>query len=265
MSFAHQSFWGVPTASLDWCEVNYAYTPFIAEFWNTITSLWLTVLATFGMYHGLKLKAKKRVHIAYAALGVVGIGSALFHATLLYSCQLLDELPMIYGTLIFLYALLEFEKHTIFDLLFIPLLVSIGVAVTVLMLIHSDSPQLHQVAYAILVFILVFRALYITYRTHITRVEFTNLQYLLWYSAFVFGVGYLLWLTERKLCRNGSVVPGLQFHSFWHILTGTGTFGFIQFITYYLLKDRTTDVELKYLLGVIPYITKRDKKDILKE
>lgn len=53
------------------------------------------MLAVFGMMQGAKLHVKRRVHLSYIALGVVGVGSALFHATLLYSCQLLDELPMV--------------------------------------------------------------------------------------------------------------------------------------------------------------------------
>jgi len=256
----YQSFWGPPTASLDWCEVNYAYTPFIAEFWNTLSSLWLTALAVFGMYEGAKLHIQTRVHMSYMALGVVGVGSALFHATLLYSCQLLDELPMIYGTLIFLYALMEFEKHTIIDTLFIPILCSIGTLITILMLTNSSTPMLHQIAYAILVIILVIRALYITYGTNLTRAEYINFRYLFWYSLVIFGSGYVAWLTERKLCANGYVIPFVQLHSLWHILTGTGTFGLIQFVTYYLLKDRTTDVEFRYLLGLIPYFTKKGRK-----
>jgi len=254
-------FWGKPTASLDWCELNYTVSPFIAEFWNTLSSLWLTFLAVFGMYHGLRLHVKTRVHMSYVSLGVVGIGSALFHATLLYSCQLLDELPMIYGTLVFLYTLIEFEKDSFFDKLFIPVLFSIGSAITILMLINSNAPMLHQVAYAVLVGILVVRAAHITYMSpHMPRMEYNNFRYLFWYSAFVFGSGYLSWLTERKMCNNGYVISGVQLHSLWHVLTGTGTFGLIQFLTYYRLKDRTADVEFKYLFGLIPYLDTRSKK-----
>ena len=25
------------TASIDWCETNYAWSPFVAEFWNTVS------------------------------------------------------------------------------------------------------------------------------------------------------------------------------------------------------------------------------------
>jgi len=254
-----KAFWGPPTASLDWCEPNYAYTIYIAELWNTLSSLWLTVLAVFGMYQGTKLYIKRRVHMAYVALAIVGIGSALFHATLLYSAQLLDELPMIYGTLVFIYAIFEPERNTIYDKLFIPALFAIGTLITVLMLSHSDAPMLHQIAYGVLVIVLVIKALYITYGTNLTRLEYINFRYIYWYSFFVFGSGYVFWLSERKLCTNGSVIPYVQLHSLWHLLTGTGTFGLIQFITYYQLKDRTTDVELKYLLGVIPYWSKRTK------
>jgi hypothetical protein len=31
-------FWGVPTASINWCEQNYAVIPWVAEFWNTLSA-----------------------------------------------------------------------------------------------------------------------------------------------------------------------------------------------------------------------------------
>ncbi|MEC7934119.1 MAG: ceramidase domain-containing protein, partial [Pseudomonadota bacterium] len=32
-------YWPAPTADFDWCELNYVYTPYIAELWNSVTSL----------------------------------------------------------------------------------------------------------------------------------------------------------------------------------------------------------------------------------
>ncbi len=32
-------FWGPRTASVDWCEPNYVHTFWIAEFWNTLSSV----------------------------------------------------------------------------------------------------------------------------------------------------------------------------------------------------------------------------------
>lgn len=40
---------------------------------------------------------------------MVGLGSSLFHATLLYEAQLADELPMIYVASFFLLLVLESE------------------------------------------------------------------------------------------------------------------------------------------------------------
>ena len=42
-------FWGVPTASIDWCEQNYAITPFVAEFWNTLSSLAMVIAGVVGL------------------------------------------------------------------------------------------------------------------------------------------------------------------------------------------------------------------------
>jgi len=258
---SYPSFWGKPTASLDWCETNYQYSPFIAEFWNTVSSLWLTFLAAFGIYQAAKMRVDKRLYFAYLALGVVGIGSAMFHATLLYSCQLLDELPMIYGTLIFLYAVFEFEKHSAIQRMYIPALVVLGTLITVVMLLNKSMTMIHQVAYAVLVGVLVLRAFYITYlMPDLSNMEQLNFRYLFWYSAVTFSSGYVSWLTERKLCYNGYVITGIQLHSLWHILTGIGTFGLIQFITYFLLKDRTVNMQFSYLFHVIPYVDQRPRK-----
>jgi dihydroceramidase len=41
----------------------------------------------------------------YAWMGIIGLGSFLFHATLKYSMQLLDEIPMLFSNAQLLYCL----------------------------------------------------------------------------------------------------------------------------------------------------------------
>ena len=85
-------FWGCQTATIDWCEPNYGVTYYIAEFWNTISNVAMVLLGAFGIWPHPTVEA--RFALSYFALFFVGIGSAAFHMTLLYQCQLADELPM---------------------------------------------------------------------------------------------------------------------------------------------------------------------------
>jgi dihydroceramidase len=45
--------------------------------------------------------------IAYLTVLVVGVGSMLFHSTLLYEMQLMDEVPMVYGACVIGYCLTQ--------------------------------------------------------------------------------------------------------------------------------------------------------------
>ncbi|KAJ1503996.1 Alkaline ceramidase 3 [Coelomomyces lativittatus] len=105
----YPGFWGPVTASIDWCESNYAVTYYIAEFFNAISNIFPIVSGIF-----LSLKAKRLnvgAQYVYSALCLclVGLGSFLFHGTLLFQAQMLDELPMIYMQLICLYISIQTE------------------------------------------------------------------------------------------------------------------------------------------------------------
>jgi dihydroceramidase len=252
-------YWGKPTASIDWCEHNYVVTPYIAEFWNTISSLYFTAISFFGLYLAYKQKSETRLFLSYIGLGIVGIGSALFHATLLYTNQLADELPMIYGTLLFAYCVTEYPgTNKTLKVLLIPGMILYGVATTVVMLIHSDNPVLHQLAYAFLVFYLIFRSGYITYKLKpMSNIERNTFSFLYVTALVTYGAGYLSWITERKLCHDGRVLPYVQLHSMWHVFTGTGTFIWLQHTAYYRLwlQNRAQTAKVSYLLGIVPYVS----------
>ena len=85
--------WGLPTASIDWCEPNYAITPWIAEFWNTVSSL---AMVTAGLIGLASRRFAWEIRVAFGLLVLVGLGSMAFHGTLRFELQMLDELPMLY-------------------------------------------------------------------------------------------------------------------------------------------------------------------------
>ena len=107
----YHGFWGRPTSSIDWCEDNYAFTPYIAEFWNTLSNFAFVVLAMYGLRNSIRQGFGTCFNLQYLSIMVIGVGSALFHGTLrhLYvpwistltrSEQQCDETPMIWGALV---------------------------------------------------------------------------------------------------------------------------------------------------------------------
>lgn len=79
--------WPLPSADFDWCEPNYLYTPWIAEMWNTLTSLLFLV----GPMLLWTATTSWSVRLNLLLVAAIGLGSAAFHATLQYEAQL----PMI--------------------------------------------------------------------------------------------------------------------------------------------------------------------------
>jgi hypothetical protein len=87
-------------STVDWCEVNYTVVWWIAEFWNTISGVAIVLagylfkkcqLENCSIKHVSRINLNKVVSLLYT----VGVGTMLFHGTLWYPFQLLDELPMI--------------------------------------------------------------------------------------------------------------------------------------------------------------------------
>lgn len=91
--------WFSQPSTVDWCEKNYTVTDLIAEFWNTLSSNAMVFYGIFGLL--MHAHFGKRFFFLFASFTLVGIGSVLFHGTLLFPFQLLDELPMCYVSLLF--------------------------------------------------------------------------------------------------------------------------------------------------------------------
>ena len=96
----NEGYFGKGTSEIDWCENNYVHTRYIAEFANSTTSLIYCLLAVFSYIESMEQLSKDpgaiKFQLLLVSLWSVGIGSTLFHGTLLYWAQLLDELPMVY-------------------------------------------------------------------------------------------------------------------------------------------------------------------------
>lgn len=82
-------------SSIIWCEHKYTQSKYIAEFYNTISGIALCIISIIIFYENKKSAADTRLLFNNYILFIVGIGTILFHGTLLYVFQLVDELPML--------------------------------------------------------------------------------------------------------------------------------------------------------------------------
>lgn len=235
-----EGFWGKPTSTIDWCEENYVVSKYIAEALNTVTNAVFIALASFATYHAYSNKLEPR--FIYIGLGflLVGVGSWLFHMTLKYHFQLLDELPMIYATCIPFWSVFSEFKTKQESLLVAAGIFMAANSLTVIYLFFKD-PTIHQVAYALLNACVVIKSALLTHKYVPDAKAKTHLNRTMGLGVSIFIFGYFLWNLDihfcsqvRSLRRSWGMPYGflLEGHGWWHIFTGTGVYFYLVYEEY---------------------------------
>jgi dihydroceramidase len=217
-------FWGIPTASIDWCEQNYAVTPWVCEFFNTVSSAAMVVAGVVG---ASRRRFVPSVRVAFALLALVGLGSAAFHGTLRFELQMLDELPMLYLVTWLVLLLVETGPGRRFGAWF-------PAALAVYVLLATAGATLNRGDAQFAAFHLSFGALELFCLGRVTwlalRPENAPVR-----RAFVVGLaayttGIAVWFVDLKACPLVSVIlpsrgiPNPQLHAWWHVLVSLGFF-----------------------------------------
>ncbi|SAM08968.1 hypothetical protein [Absidia glauca] len=260
-------YWGPVTSTIDWCEENYSLSPYMAEVVNATTNLSFAFLTLFGVYNTLRNNCRKSFVLAHLGILFVGIGSWLFHMTLQYEWQLMDELPMIYVSCIMTYFSIELYSKPKFGWPLIGFLVGYSVFVTWSYLIIND-PVFHQVAYAFVIFIIVIRSLYTVLslpRTATYDYEYPRLLKLLKLAAAGFIISFGVWNIDNQCCSYlrhfRSMVPYAlgaltQLHGWWHIGTSLGCYYYsvyVEWVHMILNEENKQQFELVWV-GIICYL-----------
>ncbi|CAH3026995.1 unnamed protein product [Porites evermanni] len=255
-----EGFWGEATATIDWCEENYAVSSFLAEFWNTISN-WLFLLPTlFGAWLSWKTKLERRYTLTFISLFVVGIGSLCFHATLLYEMQLLDELPMIYCTCIMIFCICQCSYHPRQHNTTLLLVLIFCCSMITLVYLTITNPLVFQWAYGILVAALVVVAL-MSCRKHRGSWRLVTI------SLVSYATGFIFWNIDNNFCssvrllRNQFPVPMrpfLQLHAVWHTLAAIGSYYHILFSIDLRLRCLGRSPALKLYRDWLPFVYSKD-------
>jgi len=176
--------------------------------------------------------------LAFLGYMVVGLGSMAFHATLKYSMQLADELPMIYTVCITSYIAFSYGKSPKVKALVAAGLTAIACFITVYYL-YAKDPVFHQVAYGFITLSSTIRGFYVTevdVKSALRRrvpaeadERMRQIRTLAISGILMFLAGFFVWNMDNIFChslvhaRNHIKLPWsivLEGHGWWHILTG---------------------------------------------
>lgn len=244
---------------MDWCEENYLVSQFIAEFWNTLSNLIIVGLAIQGFLVAKRGRLGGGHLVAQLVFASIGLGSWMFHMTLSYEYQLLDELPMLYLTLVMFYNL---SWDLISRIWLIPLLISYGFLVTLAYLGLKEP----------LFFLSLFAAqsllvLLLSYYRYSQLSDRADLAALVYAGFKTYLLASLLWVVDNEFCaelrswrRLGGVF--LQFHAGWHCFSGYACYCFLLASMFWRRKLQQLEDAPKHGLisvhwygGIIPLLT----------
>ena len=247
-------------ANADWCESNYVHSDHIAEWYNFLSSIPMILCGFFGVWMCARYRLEPRFWTCYTALLIIGVGSCLFHGTLTWWGQALDELPMIYGSTAYFYTVVEAEyAHTRRPwLLYAEALYSVTFTIA-----YFTSPAFFPVfiaMYATAVCLILYQAARI-HGAHFKSDDSAGGRWqrrLFWVAAILYPFAFLLlWVPENALCPYyPALFRRLQLHAWFHILTTISPFCFVVYMTYfrYTIVLKRANVQHRLCGYVLPYV-----------
>jgi dihydroceramidase len=241
------SFWGPVTSTIECCENNYAYSSYIAEFYNTISNVPGILLALIGLVNALRQRFEKRFSILHISNMILAIGSMLYHATLQHVQQQSDETPMVWEILLYMYIHYSPDWHYRSTMPTFLFLYGAAFAVVHAYLRFGIGFKVH---YVILCLLCIPRM----YKYYIHTEDTAAKRIAKWYVATIF-VGSVCWFCDRVFCKTISQWPvNPQGHALWHVFMSFNSYCANTFLMFCRAQQRGWNPKVKYFLGVLPYV-----------
>ena len=207
--------WGKIDAAHVFCEPKYATSSYFAEFYNSLSSIVYVVAGGVGLVLSRQWKSDWRIQVAWVMLFVVGIGSIMFHATMRFSMELCDEIPMLFLILAFLSGkedCIWFMSGPVgrqrFRLVAISLIV-----LSIVSYVAFGIYEIFVYSFGLAVLFEIGIDLACRPKTWQTRVSFII-------AVTCIGLGYVAWNLEQHLCTKQPDFWPL--HIIWHVLSCFG-------------------------------------------
>ncbi|GLT59604.1 hypothetical protein SLA2020_324140 [Shorea laevis] len=240
------SFWG-PVTSADWCEKNYVYSSYVAEFFNTISNTPGILLALIGLINALRQRFEKRFSILHISNMTLAIGSMLYHATLQRMQQQGDETPMVWEMLLYIYILYSPDWHYRSTMPTFLFFYGAGFAVAHALVRFGIGFKIHYIVLSLLCIPRMYK-----YYIHTTDVSAKRLAKL---YLVTISLGSLCWLFDRFLCEDISRwYFNPQGHALWHVLMGFNSYFANTFLMFCRAQQRGWDPKVVHFPGFFPYV-----------
>jgi dihydroceramidase len=259
-----EGYWGDKSSSVNFCEHDYEITPYVAEFWNTLSSAWIVFLPFMGLLFSNPLN-EMRFKVAYCLLMVTGAGSMTLHATLNSAGQSCDEIPMLWMCSVIFYCLIDAKSQHQSGR---PL---VGWAVFTFVLVQTWIYFQVQSLYEVFIGGYVSMVLMIVFWTAKNAFYDTNNPTLrkLWIFSVgnYFAVGSSVWVLDMYYCdyyrEYYKLLAGVTFHVIWHFSAGLATYTTILQLIFMRMRNLGMVPALKVKFGWLPVIeVDRSKKKI---
>ena len=176
--------------------------------------------------------------------------------TLLYSMQLFDELPMIYGSAFIIYSHLEVDKPHFHHNKPLKIGLILYCIIVTVVYLQTKNVLFFQCSYVTIVIAMVMVCAY-------NCRKFKEARNIFLFASLTYGSGSLLWAIDQNFCPGlrffrsnmlGPFSPLFELHAWWHILAGTGTYLSVLYSAYLRYFVLGSKPEIKYWKRVWPYI-----------
>ena len=241
-------YWGPVDTTTSFCEAHYSSSPYFAEFFNAWSSL---IYVIVGAYLIGKFHRDTCVTIAAAWLIVIGFGSFAFHATMRYSMQLLDELPMVglIHAVIVARTMSKDHKGIRKYATLIQIIVTLQAVALVTVYMYFKYYQIFVDGFTLLVI----QDAVLGFLLHSAGPHLEMKRTVLVYSVVLILLGKVLWEVENQLCGQYQAFVW-PLHVFWHFFSASSAYNTSIFI--YLCRIGESDT----IPDLVGYSKKKVKK-----
>ena len=241
-------------------------TNYIAEPWNTFTGFLYIVSGIILYSYYKKLSVKHNINISNLLTLLIifialGIGTCLFHATLQYKMQLLDEFPMFFLiTYAFTTMYARCRNNT-------NLYTMCLIFATVLCCVPWFTPRshiIHELARIGMTIVFATCFIYIFYvgATVASQCKDKVCEKLFDRCFFIWIFSIVFWFIDNVFCDLlttdlAQYIPYLNYHgTAWHLGAGMGIYYFFHVLLCYMIVEQySMKVNINTFALIFPYIT----------